>query len=160
VNLKRAESRLPAHYSGFTLIELMIACVILAIIVGIAVPSYQAQVRKARRTDARNAMLDIAAREERYLSIANSYTDVPLEVGYPGASPANWPVNVSNNFYNVRVTQVPAAGLVPASFLITATAINAQVADTACQTFTLDNIGTQIARDSANALNSAVCWGN
>lgn len=160
MNQKRATPKLPVRHRGFTLIELMIACVILAIIVGIAVPSYQAQIRKARRTDARNAILDIAAREERFLSIANSYSDVPNDVGYPGASSTNWPQNVSNNFYSVGVTAQPAAGVVPAQFTITATAINAQLTDTACRTFTLDNIGTQIARDSANALNSTVCWGN
>jgi type IV pilus assembly protein PilE len=146
VNQKRA--------SGFTLIELMIAVVILAIIVGIAVPSYQLQIRKARRTDARNALLDMAAREERYLSIANSYSAAATDVGYGGA----WPQNVSNNYYSVTVAAPPLA--VPPSFLITATAINAQVADLACQTFTLDNIGTQTAFDSGGAVNSTVCWGN
>jgi type IV pilus assembly protein PilE len=148
---------LPLRNSGFTLVELMIACVILAIIVGIAVPSYQLQIRKARRTDARNAMLDIAAREERYLSIANSYGALPTDVGYTGGI---WPVTVSNSYYRVWVAVTPAAGVVPASFLITARPINAQVADLACQVFTLDNIGTQTAQDSALADTSTVCWGN
>src|SRR6202043_3451315 len=107
VNKKRTIFKLPAHHCGFTLIELMIAVVILAIIVGIAVPSYQAQIRKARRTDARNAMLDIAAREERFLSIANSYGPAPTDVGYTGT----WPVTVSNGYYNVSVAVLPAAGV-------------------------------------------------
>jgi type IV pilus assembly protein PilE len=151
---KRAIFKSLVHHSGFTLVELMITVVILAIIVGIAVPSYQAQIRKARRTDARNAMLDIAAREERYLSIANSYSAAATDVGYTGA----WPQAVSNNYYNVTVAAPPLA--VPPSFLITATAINAQTADLPCQTFTLDQIGTQTAKDSANVDNSTVCWGN
>lgn len=156
MNQKRAIRELPVRHRGFTLVELMIACVILAIIVGIAVPSYQLQIRKARRTDARNAMLDIAAREERYLSIANSYGPAPTDVGYTGG----WPVTVSNQYYQVWVAVVPAAGVTPASFLITARPINAQVADLPCQVFTLDNIGTQTAKDSANVDNSTVCWGN
>ena len=78
------------------------------------------------------------------------------DVGYTGA----WPQAVSNNYYSVGVAVAPAAGAVPASFLITATAINAQTADTACQTFTLDQIGTQTALDSGGVNNSTVCWGN
>jgi type IV pilus assembly protein PilE len=158
VNLKRAESRLPAHYSGFTLVELMIACVILAIIVGIAVPSYQAQVRKAHRTDARNALLDIAAREERFLSVANAYSPLPSDVGYSGA---NWPQNVSNNNYSVAVT-IPDPAYLGAgpSFVIVATPIGIQAADTACASFSVTQIGTQTAKDSANVDASALCWGN
>jgi Tfp pilus assembly protein PilE len=67
---------------------------------------------------------------------------------------------VSNNYYSVAVAVAPAAGAVPASFLITATAINAQTADLPCQTFTLDQIGTQTALDSGGVINSTLCWGN
>lgn len=136
--------------SGFTLIELMITVVIVAILVGIAVPAYTSQVRKSRRTDARNAILDIAAREERFLSLANAYTAVPTDLGYPGAA---WPQNVTNNFYSVNVT-LPA-GPNPA-FLITATAIGIQAGDTACATLSLNQIGQQTATGSPTA--SVDCW--
>jgi type IV pilus assembly protein PilE len=70
--LKGTAQRFSARHSGFTLVELMIVVVVASILVAIAVPSYQYEVQKARRTDARNAILDIAAREERFLSVANS----------------------------------------------------------------------------------------
>jgi len=60
--------------AGFTLIELMIAIVIATVLITIAVPTYQAQIRKSRRTEARMAVLDLASREERFLSTANSYS--------------------------------------------------------------------------------------
>lgn len=41
---------------GFTLIELMIAVVILAIIVAFALPSYSAQAQKSRRSDGTAAL--------------------------------------------------------------------------------------------------------
>src|SRR5580692_264188 len=115
--------------SGFTLIELMIAVVIVAIIAAIALPAYTQQTQKARRAEARNALLDIAGREERFLSVSNAYSQLPSDVGYGGAA---WPQNVTpNSYYSVTVT-VPAPGF-PAgtpSFLVTATPIGLQVTDT------------------------------
>ena len=77
-----------AHSGGFTLIELMVTIVIASILLAVAVPTYQAQVRKSRRTDAKNAVLDLASREERYLSIYNLYSQSPGDLGYaaPGAT--------------------------------------------------------------------------
>ena len=153
---KRSFFNSPVHHSGFTLIELMITVVILAIIVGIAVPSYQAQVRKARRTDARNALLDIAAREERFLSIANTYSGLATDVGYGGA----WPQTVSNGYYQVTVTTPDPAYLgAGPSFVVKATPIGIQTADTACNSFSVNQIGRQSAVDSANVDASTLCWG-
>ena len=42
---------------GFTLIELMIAVAVIAIIAAIGFPSYQKTVMKSKRIDARNALL-------------------------------------------------------------------------------------------------------
>src|SRR5271154_4603452 len=103
---------------GFTLVELMITVVVLAIIVALAVPAYTQQVQKARRTDARNALLDIAGREERFLSVSNSYSATPADVQYSGA----WPQVVTNGYYSVGV-QVPDPAYVGngPSFIVTAT---------------------------------------
>jgi type IV pilus assembly protein PilE len=151
----RAGSR---RAGGFTLVELMITCVILAIIVAIALPSYTAQTQKSRRTDARNALLDIAGREERFLSVSNAYSALPSDVGYGGAA---WPQNVTpNSYYSVSVT-VPAPGF-PAgtpSFLVTATPIGAQVGDTTCAIFTVNQIGQQTAQNSGAVDTSTTCWG-
>jgi type IV pilus assembly protein PilE len=141
---------------GFTLVELLITVVILSIIVAIAVPSYMQQTQKSRRTDARNALLDIAGREERYLSVSNAYSQVPSDVGYGGA----WPQLSTNQYYSLTV-QVPAPGFPAAtpSFLITATPINAQAGDSACATFTLNQLGQQVAKTSGGVDNTTMCWG-
>jgi type IV pilus assembly protein PilE len=146
-----------ARARGFTMVELMITVVILSIIVAIALPAYTAQTQKARRADARNALLDIAGREERFLSVGNAYSQLPADVGYTGAG---WPQNVSNNYYSVAVT-VPNLNF-PAgtpSFLITATPINAQAGDTTCVIFTVNQIGQQTAQNSGGVDTSATCWG-
>ena len=46
--------------AGFTLIELMVTVAIVGILATIAATSYQSQVMKSRRTDARTALLDLA----------------------------------------------------------------------------------------------------
>jgi type IV pilus assembly protein PilE len=139
---------------GYTLTELMITIAVLAIIVGIAVPAYTSQMQKSRRADARNALLDIASREERFLSVSNSYSQLTTDVGYTGLA---WPQNVFNNFYSVTVTSPDPAFLgTGPSFTATATAINAQLNDTACQTFTINQVGVQGSTGSATP---ATCWG-
>jgi type IV pilus assembly protein PilE len=146
------------HHRGFTLIELMIVVVIASILVGIAVPSYTSQVRKSRRTDARNALMDIASREERFLSVSNSYSVVPTQIGYAGA---NFPVTLLNQYYTVNVVVPdPNTPAVTNSFLITATTAGIQVGDTACATFTVNQIGKQTALNSGGVDATATCWGN
>jgi type IV pilus assembly protein PilE len=143
---------------GFTLIELMITVVILAIIVGIAMPAYTLQTQKSRRADARNALLDIAGREERFLSVSNSYSQIPTDVGYAGAA---WPQTVGSGFYTVTVV-VPNPAYVGTgpSFIVQATPIGTQANDAAnCGTFTVNQIGQEVALTSGGVDNSATCWG-
>jgi type IV pilus assembly protein PilE len=153
----RSVAKFSARDSGFTLVELLIVIVIASILVAIAVPSYQAQVQKSRRTDARNAVLDIAAREERFLSVSNSYSNLPTDVGYGGAL---WPQTVSNGYYQVTVTSPdPNQPGVSPSFIITANPIGIQVGDTACAAISVNQLGSETAQTSAGVDNSTTCWG-
>lgn len=139
---------------GFTLIELMITIVVLGILAAIAIPIYEHQVQESRRTDGRSAVLELAAREERYYATNNTYTATPSSLGYNATA---WPVDVApNDYYSVSVQMNPAAIPSP-SFIVTATAIGAQAADTACATLSVDSTGAQTATGSgANA--SSTCW--
>ena len=60
---------------GFTLIELMIAVAIIAILATIAYPSYRQQVLKSQRTEAKTALSDAAQRLERCYTQFNAYND-------------------------------------------------------------------------------------
>ncbi|MCB1903305.1 MAG: type IV pilin protein [Gammaproteobacteria bacterium] len=52
--------------SGFTLVELMIAIAVVAILTAIAYPMYQDQVRKSRRAAVKGSMLQISQFMERH----------------------------------------------------------------------------------------------
>ncbi len=51
---------------GFTLMELMIVVSIVAILATIALPSYQDQVRQARRADGQVALMEIVLAQEKF----------------------------------------------------------------------------------------------
>ena len=159
------QTRLPCRrVAGFTLIELMVTILIGAILLGIAVPSYQAQIRKSRRTEARNAVLDLAAREERYYSIYNLYSQLPSDLGYaaPTATGTTWASvgAIGSGYYTLSVSaNAPTAGPppTPSTYTITATATGAQLKDTPCQKFQVTNTGQQTALDSSGAT-TTTCW--
>ena len=147
----------PRRVAGFTLIELMVTLVVAAILISIAVPSYQSQVRKSRRTEARNAVMDLAAREERYYSVNNAYTNVALELGYGTDNAVISGRPIGSGYYTVSVKliapQPAATPPIRAGFTITATAVGTQSKDTPCQTFAVDDVGTQTSTPSATE-----CW--
>ena len=64
-----------APVKGFTLVELVVAIAIVAILTAIAWPTYSAQVTRGRRTSAKAAMMDIANREQLYLVANRVYAD-------------------------------------------------------------------------------------
>jgi type IV pilus assembly protein PilE len=134
---------------GFTLIELMVTVAIVAILATVATTSYQSQVLKSRRTDAKSALLDLAGREERLYSTKNAYSSTATDLGYTGA----FPITIGSGYYTVNVT----IGNPPISYLITATAAGSQANDAACATFTMSNTGAQGFTGTGTA---PTCWGN
>jgi type IV pilus assembly protein PilE len=156
LSARRCRSQVKAR--GFSLIELLIAMVIVAILASIAIPSYQTYVLRSHRTDAKSALLDMASLEERFFSTNNSYSQTPSDLGYTGAVP--FPVGL-NGYYQITtltaVAAVPPAGGnngTPASYTITASAIGTQTQDAQCLTFTITSAGLQTATPNPNG----DCW--
>ena len=67
------------RYSGFTLVELLVVVVIIAVLVTVAYPSYRDHILKAKRAEGRAALLKAGQLLERYYSDRNTY-----EWGNPG----------------------------------------------------------------------------
>ena len=128
---------------GFTLIEIMIALLIIGIVAAVAVPNYQAYVQKAKRADALAALGDMhAALTDYYSNNQYVYTDVVDNVG--GAlSP--------NGKYILSITMPAAAD----SYTLTATAIGAQMADTDCLVMTLTSTRVKGPVDGDG---DPICW--
>ena len=95
--------------SGFTLIELMITVVIVAILASVAWPSYQSYLQRSRRAEAQSLMLAIVNKEQQYLLDARQYTDV-LGAGGLAISQQGWDCSLNtartcaNTYYDITVT--------------------------------------------------------
>ncbi|MBK9683398.1 MAG: prepilin-type N-terminal cleavage/methylation domain-containing protein, partial [Betaproteobacteria bacterium] len=61
--------------SGFTLVELMIAVVIVALLASIALPSFMDSIRKSRRSEAFAALAQVQQAQERWRSNGSSYAE-------------------------------------------------------------------------------------
>ncbi|TBW11385.1 type IV pilin protein [Azotobacter chroococcum] len=132
------------YSSGFTLIELMITVVIVAILMGIALPSYRQHVVRSNRAAVEAFMLEVANRQERYLLDKRTYADSLSTLGMSLGA------DVSSN-YTVAVTSSSSAGL---TYTITATPIGSQLAsDTECGVLTLDQLGAKTAAGGGSR-----CW--
>ena len=142
--------------AGFSLTELLVALVIGAILFSVAIPSYNGQVRKSRRTDARTALLDLAGREERLYATTNAYSSTPSALGYTAAGDA-FPMSVGSGYYQIAVAANVGP---PATFTLTATPIAGmgQENDTDCVSFAVDQAGRQTALNGSAVDNSATCW--
>ena len=108
---------------GFTLIELMIAVAVVAILAAIALPSYRSYLMRANRSSAEQLMLNISNREEQYYLAARAYTGVLGSAGL-NVTQVGWTctnaqaTGCSNGFYTVTV--VLAAGP-PPTYTVTGT---------------------------------------
>lgn len=78
---------------GFTLIEIMIVVLIVAILGAIAVPAYTDYLRRAKITEATSTLSDLRLRAEKYFADNRSYQPTPpagFTVGFNTATAAEY----------------------------------------------------------------------
>ncbi len=130
---------------GFSLIELLIAILVLSVITVFAYPSYQHYVAKTHRTDGQVALMDLSARMERYYQQNNH--------SFVNATPALLGVNTTTpgGYYNLNITNLSTT-----TYLLQANPIGTQLRDDAlCGTLTVDQLGQKGITGKAPV---AECW--
>ncbi|WP_311197237.1 type IV pilin protein [Pseudomonas sp. GCEP-101] len=128
---------------GFTLLELMIAVVVVGILAAIALPSYSAYVRRAACEDGKGTLTGAAGLLERYRAQQNTYTGATL--GAYAQSP------VDGSAVLTIAANIDASGT---SYTLTATPVNGGVL-AGRGTITLTSTGV---RGGSGALAGA--WGS
>ncbi|SNS33028.1 type IV pilus assembly protein PilE [Noviherbaspirillum humi] len=123
--------------AGFTLVELMVAIVILGIIIGIAVQSYSGNVARGRRASAQAFLMEVAQRQQQYLLDSRAYAPdlATLNTTTPSDVAAYYTINCCN-------TGTSSANPVPV-FSITATP-KTGTSQASEVTLSLDNTGARL----------------
>jgi type IV pilus assembly protein PilE len=133
---------------GFTLIEMVIIMVVLVILVSLAIPSFKDTIRKSRRSDAMDTIMDIHLTQERY------------RVNHPNYGAASTTVTTQSpgGHYSVEL-KIPAAGDDPSNvtgYSIVATPLNDQANDS-CPDFTLA-VDKGAIEKTTGGVADTLCW--
>jgi type IV pilus assembly protein PilE len=128
-----------------TLIELMIVVAIVALLASIAVPSYRQYVLRANRTEAKAALMQLAAAQEKFYLQNNTYAGNALLDDAPPAG-LGLSATTERGHFTVAITAASAT-----AFSATATAAGGQTADSDCATFTINQAGARTATTTK-------CW--
>ncbi|MBI2291460.1 MAG: prepilin-type N-terminal cleavage/methylation domain-containing protein [Betaproteobacteria bacterium] len=137
--------------SGFTLTELMIVVVVVAILSAIALPSYRDYVTRGKITEATSNLADMRVKLEQFFQDNRTYI---------GACVAGTtaPLPTGTKYFTFTC---PAATLTATTFTVTATGVAAQ--GMSGFLYTVDQANTQATTISAPAstdgwVTSANCW--
>ena len=122
---------------GFTLIELLIVIAIIGILVGVALPSYQAHTRKANRIDVQLEMTKMSLIAERQFARQNTYPSAATD------TIASYTLSSATSTISYKMTATPLAG---------------QLSDD-CGEMTLDQTGTVTVKGgSSSQADLKECW--
>ncbi|EIJ43885.1 prepilin-type N-terminal cleavage/methylation domain-containing protein [Beggiatoa alba B18LD] len=148
--------------NGFSMLELMSVVAIIAILVAIAVPTYQSYVEKARRSDAKVSLSEVTQLQETYYADHNAYATT-MELLMPNKDTKGFGSKTGKctvatgvacskeGYYEIRLTTATATNFVVEAKAPTS---GVQAKDTKCTSFTLNATGTK----GATGTTSADCW--
>ena len=127
---------------GVTLIELMIVIVIISILAAVSYPSYREFTARAKRNEARAALLQIATNQERFYLQNNTFTTDMTVLGFSAS-----PFTSDTGSYVISITAADASNFTAvAAYQLVGTE------STKCNSFQIDGRGI---KSSAPDLN---CW--
>ena len=131
------------YMRGVTLIELMIVVVIVSILAAISYPSYREFAARAKRNEAKAALLKLAVNQERAYLQNNSFTNDLTVLGF-SSTPT---FRTDTGSYIITIPNANAAG-----FTATATYQLGGAESLKCNVFTIDGRGVKTSGPDTN------CW--
>lgn len=157
---------------GFTIVELMIVGILIAVIAAIAYPRYQLYMNESRRSDAQTMLVSAANMQERILTRTGDYSGLAADVnrGSAVSEQGFYTLTVEFNGSAAAVPTPDAGGSIDSidldctgarcfSMAATPGATSPQLADTECGVFFIDSVGRKRSFDQAGNLNAiGTCW--
>lgn len=123
---------------GFTLVELMIALVIISVLVAIIYPSYSQYTLKAKRVEAQSTMQELSQKLAAYKISNGNFKDVDLARLYGNAIPKS----VKDN-YTLTLTDIMGVELYKTNAKTSTWMLTAEPANENAGVLTLDSQGNQ-----------------
>lgn len=131
------------NMDGITLIELMIVVVIIGILALVSYPSYREFAARAKRNEAKAALLQAATNQERFFLQNNQFSSNLTQLGFTSS-----PFTTDTGSYVISI----AAPNPSADFTVTATYQNTDSEAGKCNVFTITGAGIRASTPDTN------CW--
>ena len=142
LGVQRTEPRLRSRMAGVTLLELMAVVMVIGVLGMIAIPSYRQYTMRAHRTEAKSALLQLAANQERYYLSNRTYGTVAQLVA---ANLLNAGGLSERGSYQITLAGVSATG-----YQATATPASPLGVSNSMTTFTSSGCCTNASRQRAS----------
>ena len=133
-----------AKNTGWTLLELMIALVLMAVLVAVAYPAYNEQIIKSRRADGMAMLFQAAQRQQQHYTVYQAFTSTA------GAGGLEMSATSTDGYYALSIVADAT------SYTLMATPLSPQTADARCGKLTLNHFGVKGNVDGTRPADE--CW--
>ena len=149
------ETIMPNNTSqGFTLVELMVAVLIVGILAAVAIPMYTKNIQSTARSEAEGELINAASHMEQLYTSSLSYANATVTTATTGGTIAGWaPSNTALTAAKYTIAFASGSPTTTA-YTIIATATAAQTNGQFFEVIALNNQGQHCIKQSSSSLSS------